>query len=84
MKGEVPPPPPVLRPTEVRRTLALVVDDLGLAAESIPPSAAQSGIFSTNRCAPATWWPLSAPAPAWERCSSSPPISACCTRRWIG
>ena len=35
-KGEVPPPPPVLRPTEVRRTLALVVDDLGLAAENIP------------------------------------------------
>ncbi|MGO9261766.1 MAG: VWA domain-containing protein [Bryobacteraceae bacterium] len=36
VKGEVPPPPPVLRPTEVRRTLALVVDDLGLAGESIP------------------------------------------------
>ncbi len=36
VKGDVPPPPPVLRPTEVRRTLALVVDDLGLAAESIP------------------------------------------------
>lgn len=35
-KGEVPPPPPVLRPTEVRRTLALVVDDLGLAAENLP------------------------------------------------
>jgi VWFA-related protein len=36
VKGEAPPPPPVLQPTEVRRTLALVVDDLGLAAESIP------------------------------------------------
>jgi len=36
-KGDVPPPPPVLQPTEVRRTLALVVDDLGLAAENIPP-----------------------------------------------
>jgi VWFA-related protein len=35
-KGETPPPPPVLRPTEVRRTLALVVDDLGLAAENVP------------------------------------------------
>ncbi len=35
-KGEVPPPPPVLQPTEVRRTLALMVDDMGLAAESIP------------------------------------------------
>ena len=35
-KGEVPPPPPVLQPTEVRRTLALMVDDLGLSAESIP------------------------------------------------
>lgn len=31
VKGEAPPPPPVLRPTEVRRTLALVVDYLGLA-----------------------------------------------------
>jgi VWFA-related protein len=37
VKGEVPPPPPVLQPTEVRRTLALLVDDLGLAGESIPP-----------------------------------------------
>jgi len=36
VKGEVPPPPPVLRPTEVRRTLALVVDDLGLSADSMP------------------------------------------------
>jgi VWFA-related protein len=37
VKGEAPPPPPVLRPTEVRRTLALVVDDLGLAADNLPP-----------------------------------------------
>jgi len=37
VKGEAPPPPPVLRPSEVRRTLALVVDDLGLAGESIGP-----------------------------------------------
>jgi VWFA-related protein len=36
VKGEAPPPPSVLRPTEVRRTLALVVDDLGLAAENLP------------------------------------------------
>jgi VWFA-related protein len=36
VKGEVPPPPPVMQPGEVRRTLALVVDDLGLAAENIP------------------------------------------------
>ena len=36
VKGEVPAPPPVLRPAEVRRTLALVVDDLGLAGENIP------------------------------------------------
>ena len=27
----------MLQPTEVRRTLALVVDDLGLAGETIPP-----------------------------------------------
>ena len=37
VKGEPPPPPPALQPAEVRRTLALVVDDLGLAAESVPP-----------------------------------------------
>jgi VWFA-related protein len=36
-EGEAPPPPPVLRPAEVRRTLALVVDDLGLTRESVPP-----------------------------------------------
>jgi VWFA-related protein len=36
VKGEAPPPAPVLRPTEVRRTLALVVDDLGLAGETVP------------------------------------------------
>jgi VWFA-related protein len=36
VKGEIPPPPPVLRPTDVRRTLALVVDDLGLAGENVP------------------------------------------------
>jgi VWFA-related protein len=35
-KGETPPPPPVLEPEEVHRTLALVVDDLGLAGENIP------------------------------------------------
>jgi VWFA-related protein len=35
-KGEVPPPPPVLQPAAVRRTLALMVDDLGLSGESIP------------------------------------------------
>src|ERR1700678_2933671 len=31
VKGEAPPPPPVFRPTEVRRTLALVGDHQGLA-----------------------------------------------------
>ena len=36
VKGDVPPPPPAPQPGEVRRTLALVVDDLGLSAESIP------------------------------------------------
>jgi VWFA-related protein len=36
-KGDVPPPPPVLQPAEVHRTLAFVVDDLGLAGENIPP-----------------------------------------------
>ena len=36
VKGEAPAPPPVLRPGEVLRTLALVVDDLGLSGESIP------------------------------------------------
>ena len=35
-KGEPPPPPQVLQPSEVRRALALVVDDLGLSGESIP------------------------------------------------
>ena len=37
VKGEPPPPPPVFERTEVRRTMALVVDDLGLAGENIPP-----------------------------------------------
>jgi VWFA-related protein len=37
VNGEPPPPPPLTRPTEVRRTLALIVDDLGLAGESIGP-----------------------------------------------
>jgi VWFA-related protein len=35
-KGDVPPPPLVLQPTEVHRTLAFIVDDLGLAGENIP------------------------------------------------
>ena len=35
-KDDVPPPPSVLRSTDVRRTMALVVDDLGLSAESMP------------------------------------------------
>ena len=35
-KGDVPPPPRAVRPTEVRRALALVVDDLGLAGQNIP------------------------------------------------
>jgi len=37
VKGEPPPPPLPPDPTEVRRTLALVVDDLGMSAESISP-----------------------------------------------
>jgi VWFA-related protein len=36
VKGDVPPPPPVLQPTEVHRTLGFIVDDLGLAGENIP------------------------------------------------
>jgi VWFA-related protein len=35
-KGEPPPPPQELRPGDVHRALALVVDDLGLAGENIP------------------------------------------------
>ena len=35
-KGDVPPPAPALQPSEVRRTLAFVVDDQGLAGENIP------------------------------------------------
>lgn len=34
-KSAPPPPPVTMRPEEVRRTIALVVDDLGLSAESI-------------------------------------------------
>ncbi len=36
VKGETPPPPPPLRPADVHRALALVVDDQGLAGENIP------------------------------------------------
>ncbi|HEY0545826.1 MAG TPA: VWA domain-containing protein [Pyrinomonadaceae bacterium] len=35
-KNAPPVPPAILRPEQVRRTLALVVDDLGLSAESLP------------------------------------------------
>ena len=34
-KGEVPPPPTVVEPSSVHRTLALVVDDLGIAGENV-------------------------------------------------
>jgi VWFA-related protein len=34
-KGDVPPPPPVPEPAAVHRTLALVVDELGLAGDNI-------------------------------------------------
>ena len=34
-KGQAPPPPAVLKPAEIRRTVALVVDDLGLSFDSI-------------------------------------------------
>jgi len=36
LKGETPPPPTVLQPAEITRTMALVVDDLGLAGENFP------------------------------------------------
>ena len=36
-KGEAPPPPTVMEPSSVHRTLALVVDDLGIAGENIAP-----------------------------------------------
>lgn len=35
-KNAPPVPPAILRPEQVRRTLALVIDDLGLSAESFP------------------------------------------------
>lgn len=35
-KSDIPPPPVPLEPSDVHRTLALVVDDLGLAGENIP------------------------------------------------
>ncbi|SPF42993.1 conserved exported hypothetical protein [Candidatus Sulfopaludibacter sp. SbA4] len=35
VKGVPPPPPAVLKPADIRRTVALVVDDLGLSFESI-------------------------------------------------
>jgi VWFA-related protein len=36
-KGDVPPPPITVEPAAVHRTLALVVDDLGLAGDNIAP-----------------------------------------------
>ena len=36
-KSDVPPPPPVVQPADVRRTLAFVVDDQGLAADNVNP-----------------------------------------------
>ena len=34
-KRQAPPPPAVLKPAQIRRTMALVVDDLGLSFDSI-------------------------------------------------
>jgi VWFA-related protein len=36
LRGETPPPPPAPKPAEITRTMALVVDDLGLAGENFP------------------------------------------------
>jgi VWFA-related protein len=52
VKGEVPPPPTALRTSEVRRTLALVVDDLGLAAENIPAVRSAIKSFIDNQMRP--------------------------------
>jgi VWFA-related protein len=52
VKGEVPPPPAVLQPTEVRRALALVVDDLGLAADNIPSVRGAIRNFIDNQMRP--------------------------------
>jgi VWFA-related protein len=52
VKGEPPPPPPPLQPAEVSRTMALVVDDLGLAAESLPPVRAAIRSFIDEQMRP--------------------------------
>jgi VWFA-related protein len=49
-----PPPPRNLRPSQVRRTIALVVDDLTLTVESAPFVRQALKKFVTSRCSPAT------------------------------
>jgi VWFA-related protein len=79
-KGEAPPPPPVLQPTEVGRMLAFVVDDLGLAGENIPKVRDAIRKFRDNEMRPDDLVAIVRTGAGMGGCGSSPPIDVCSTR----
>lgn len=79
----IPPVPTKLKPNEVRRTIALVVDDLGIAFSGLASTKDTLKDLSTNRCSRMIWWRLSAPPAAAECFSSLPLTKGCCLPRSI-
>jgi len=64
----------------VRRTIALVVDDLGLSFESTNYVRRALRKFVDQQMRLATWWRSYEPAAGLERCSNLPPTSDSSTR----
>jgi len=76
------PPGPLaqIRPEDVRRTIVLMVDDLGLSFESMAFVRSSLRKFVNQQLQPETWWRFAGPARDRALCSSSPSTSVCCCR----
>ena len=73
-----PAPAPALARANIQRTLALVVDDLGLSVESLFYVKRGCTPSSTATCNPPIWPASCAPAAPAGRCSRSRPIDGFC------
>ncbi|HMV49076.1 MAG TPA: hypothetical protein PKD31_15065 [Blastocatellia bacterium] len=65
-----------IEPSQVQRTLAFIVDDLGLSFRARNSSARLCVNSSPNKCRKAIWSPSFAQATAWECWNSSPATNA--------
>jgi len=82
-KSTAPVPPAKINLNDQRRTIALVVDDLGISWESMHAVKTQIKKF-IDELSPMIWWQLSAPAATSAHYNNSLTTNACCKARSIG